>query len=100
MGAQQRERLYAGCSRARKSEQSAVKDTVDVKHNERSAPAQIASWLAKRAAMTRCLHGQEVPGVHEAPMVVALGIAAARVRAEELLLGSDSSPKGRRAACA
>ena len=45
-----------------------------------------------RSAMARRLYGQEVPGVHEAPMVIALGIAAAR-RTEELLLGLAHRPK-------
>ena len=71
---------------------SAVDDTVDVQHNERSAPAQIGPRVTQRAAMARRMHAQEVPGVHEAPMVFALGIAAAR-RTKELLLGLAHRPK-------
>ena len=78
--------------RAGKAEQSAVENTINVQHNQRRPPMQIGAGAKTRRAMARRLHSKEVPGVHEAPMVVVLGFTAVR-RIEELLLGLAHRPK-------
>src|SRR5579885_667378 len=82
---QERERLHARYRRARKAEDATVDHSIDVQYDERSSPTLIDPRVAERAAITRGMHREEFPGVHEALVALALRVAVAR-RPEELLL--------------
>ena len=71
----------------RRSKTPSTSSTTSGARQFKSAP-----WVTQRSAMTRRLNGQEVPGIHEPKMIIALGIAAARERTEELLLGLAHRP--------